>query len=67
MGKMKRFSVVLACLGLVLTAFPASAAEIVANDPDDVSGFLDLAELKVDAEEGGAGFFKITTHDAMDA
>jgi hypothetical protein len=60
---MKRFSIVLACLSLVFVSLPATAAGVVANDPDDVDGFLDLAELSVEAVEGESGFFKITTHE----
>ncbi len=60
---MKRYSIVLACLNVVFAAIPVTAAEVVANDPDDVKGSLDLAELRVEAQQGEAGFFKITTHD----
>lgn len=55
--------VALLCLGLL--SIPASAAEVEANDPDDVSGFLDLALLKSVAEEGGPGFFTIKTHEGF--
>lgn len=62
---MKRITVVMTLLASLLIAASALAAVVEATDPDDVNGFLDLASLKSDSEEGGNGFFTIKTHDGF--